>query len=94
MRVVTTTGVRVLSGMKRADRSMVGRHSSAVGWYLEHGAVGSRLPNFEGVTVTGYTFEGAYETPIVVTLETDVNRLHAEERSGKLDFTSIYEKAA
>ena len=94
MRVVTTTGVQVLSGLTRADRSTVSSHSNAVRWYLKYGGVGSRLSDFEGVTVTGYSSEDKYEIPVVVTLETDVNRLSAEERSGKLDFKSIYEKAA
>lgn len=94
MRVVTTEGVQVLSGMTSADRSKVGSHDHAVGRYLRNGGIGSRLPGFEGVTVTGYSSNDGYKPPVVVTLETDVNHLHAEERSGNLDFKSIYEKAA
>jgi len=94
MIVVTTDGVQVLSGMTSADRSKVGSHDHAIGRYLRNGGIGSRLPGFEGVTVTGYSSEDTYDIPVVVTLETDVNRLHAEDRSGNLDFKSIYEKAA
>lgn len=87
-------GVEVLSGMTRADRSTVSSHSNSVNWYLNHGRDGSRLSNFAGLSVTGYTSDDDYETSVVVTLQTNLNRLSAQARSGTLDFKSIYEKSA
>lgn len=94
MRVITTVGVQVLSGMTSADRSIVGAHDNLVGWYLRNGRTGSLLPSFAGTQVTGYTQDDKYETALTVTLETDFAKLGDMERAGELDFRSVYVKAA
>lgn len=94
MRVITSDGVQVLSGMTAADRSIVGSHANSVGRFLSQGQAGSRLPSFAGTKVTGYTKESKYETAVTVTLETNFARLAVLQRSGELDFVDIYVKAA
>jgi len=93
MRVVTPSGVVTLFGMTTADRSLVGSHLSAVRWYLANGPTGSRLPDFEGLTVTGYTFDDRGEaSALTVALDTDKAGLSGKERRGELNFDSPYPK--
>ncbi len=93
MRVVTPSDVVTLSGMTSADRSLVASHLNAVRWYLANGSVGSRLPDFENSTVTGYTFNDRGEaSALTVTLDTDQADLSAKERDGELNFDSPYPK--
>jgi len=92
MRVVTPSGVVTLSGMTKADRSIVGRHLSAVRWYLQYGSSRSRLPEFDGVSVTGYTFDRGETFAVTVTLDTNLADISAKERNGELDFASPYPK--
>ena len=92
MRVITPSGVVTLSGMTKADRSTVGRHLSAVRWYLTNGSAGSRLPDFDGTTVTGYTFDDGKTSAVTVALDTNLADISAKERNGELDFASPYPK--
>jgi len=92
MRVITTSGVVMMSGMTSADRSLVGRHLNAVRWYLTNGSAGSRLPDFDGTTVTGYTFDDGKTSSVTVALDTNLADLSAKERNGELDFDSPYPK--
>lgn len=92
MRVITPSGVVTLSGMTKADRSTVGRHLSAVRWYLENGSAGSRLTDFDGVTVTGYTFDGDEASAVTVAFDTTPADISAKERNGELNFDSPYPK--
>ncbi len=92
MKVITPSGVVMLSGMTKADRSIVGRHLSAVRWYLENGSVGSRLPDFDGVTVIGYTFNGDAVSAVTVALDTNPADISTKERNGELNFDSPYPK--
>lgn len=92
MRVITPEGVQLLSGMTTADRSTVGRHLAAVRWYLQYGTSRSRLPDFEGVKVTGYSPTDNYVSPITVSLDTDPGSISARERNGELNFDSPYPK--
>jgi len=93
MLVITPAGVVTLSGMTSADRSLVGSHLSAVRWYLSNGSVGSRLPDFDGATVTGYIFDSdGKASALTVTLDTDQSDLSNKERNGELSFDSPYPK--
>lgn len=92
MRVITTSGIVTLSGMTSADRSLVGRHLNAVRWYLVNGSAGSRLPDFDGATVTGYTFDDGKTSAVTVTLDTNLTDISAKERNGELNFDSPYPK--
>jgi len=94
MRVITPEGVQVLSGMTKADRSIVGEHLNAIRWYLQYGTSRSRLPDFEGLTVTGYSPTDKYVSPITVSLDTNPGSISAKERNGELDFDSPYPQGA
>lgn len=94
MRVLTTNGVQTISGMTAAERSVVGRHLNAVRWYLNHGRTNSILPTFKGKYVTGYTSADNFAAPVTVKLETGYAAVESLQRSGQLDFLSIYPDAA
>lgn len=94
MRVITPEGMQVLSGMTTADRSTVGRHLAAVRWYLQYGTSRSRLPDFDDVTVTGYSPADKYVSPVTVPLDTDPGSISAKARNGELDFDSPYPQGA
>jgi len=95
MHVVSTSGVLIVAGMTKADRSIVGHHLNAVKRYLDYGRSGSQLPSFKGKTVTGYTADaGDFKEPQTITLETNVDTIETLARSGALDFHSIYALAA
>jgi hypothetical protein len=80
MRILTNTGVEVLS-VSRRDASIVGRHWAAIGRYLQNGD-DSELRRLRGVTVNGYE------------LETDLDVIDELAARGELDFEDIYELAA
>ena len=59
MRMVTTSGVQIVQGLSKRERSLVGAHDNAVRTYLGRGGeIGSpyrsRLADFHGKTVRGY----------------------------------------
>jgi len=86
MRVATTEGVQTLEALTDTDRLIVGRHLYAVRHYLMYRITNSRLADFDGVTVTGYSPDDNYHQPITVTLDTDRRRIDIRARESEIDF--------
>ncbi len=83
MRVVSTSGVREVQHLSKAERSLVGKHWNAVKEYLNGlDDNGDGLAAFEGRTVNG------------VELETRTNALDWWATRGDLGFESLYPNAA
>jgi len=86
MRVATTEGVQTLMALTDTDRSIVGRHLYAVRQYLMYGITNSILADFEGVTVTGYSPDDNYHSPITVTLDANPFSIDIRARESEIDF--------
>lgn len=77
MRLITTRGVVARRVPDETDRSLVGRHASAVGRFLATGDTDVLAP-FAEATVAGRR------------LESDPERLEAWASSGELEFEDLY----
>lgn len=86
MRVITTDDVQTLVALTDTDRSIVGRHLNAVRQYLNNGITNSRLADFDGVTVTGYSPDDHYPSPITVTLDTNPRSIADRAWASEIDF--------
>lgn len=89
MRVLTTHGLRFLSGLDDGDASTVGAHWNAVRLYLETGS-DEALAEFTGVTVTGVDDQTSTRGGWV--LESDLDAIEAEAMRGEVRFESIYDE--
>ncbi len=86
MRVITTRDVQTLVALTDTDRLIVGRHLYAVRQYLMYGITNSLLADFDGVTVTGYSPDDNYHSPITVTLDANPRSIAVKERVSEIDF--------
>ena len=85
MRVITTRDVQTLVALTDTDRLIVGRHLYAVRQYLNR-RTNSILADFNGVTVTGYSPDDNYHSPITVTLDANPRSIAVKERVSEIDF--------
>ena len=92
LRVLTTTGLRVVTGLTAAEASQVGRHWNAIRRYLETGD-DTRLTGLTGVVVgathppgPGVGTAGGFE------LETDLDVIEWHAVRGDIGFESIYDE--
>ena len=85
MSVITTEGVQTLEALTDTDRLIVGRHLYAVRQYLNR-RTNSILADFNGVTVTGYSPDDNYHSPITVTLDANPFSIEVKDRVSEIDF--------
>jgi hypothetical protein len=79
LRVLTTTGVQVVSHLSDRDASAVGRHWNAVRRYLDFGE-DNDLADFDGEDVAGHE------------LETRLDAIEWHAIRGEIRFEDIYEE--
>lgn len=94
MKVATTEGVLIVSGMTLDDRSTVGSHWNAIANHLHTGEIprqysGKDLEGMRNTRVSGYR-EGSdvWET---FELETDPGRIEYQGSTGELTPDNIYD---
>jgi hypothetical protein len=79
LRVLTTTGVQVVSHLSDRDATVVGRHWNAVRRYLDFGD-DAALADFDGEDIAGHE------------LETRLDAIEWHAIRGEIRFDDIYEE--